>query len=258
MKYIQNLGDIMKKSHPEKEVKRLFDASEDISDRVYTLDKLKGLPKPVQRYFKFSLQENQRFLSYARLKHGGEFRPKEKWMQIKGEEYFTIQKPGFIWYAKVPLISAKDMYLNGKGNFKIKLLSLIKIVDATGKEVDQGELLRWLGETPIFPTALLPSENLCWESIDDNSAKVFFTDSNLTVEGVFYFAESGEITQFKAKRYKDKTLEDWTGYYKDYKTVDGMKIPFSLEVVWNLKSGDFSYAKFNIETIEFNVPLKYK
>ena len=30
----------------------------------------------------------------------------------------------------------------------------MKIVDVKGKEVDQGELLRWLGEAPLFPTTL--------------------------------------------------------------------------------------------------------
>ncbi len=242
----------------KKEVARLFDASEDISTKIYTSDQILDLPNPVQRYFKFSLRENQPYVSCVRLKHGGEFRPKEKWMPIKGEEYFTAQKPGFIWYGKVPFISAKDMYYHGKGNLKIKLFSLIKIVDVLGKEVNQGELLRWLGESPIFPTALLPTDKLKWESIDTNSAKVILTDNNLTVEGVFHFAESGEITEFKTKRYKDKTLEDWTGFYKNYKTINGMKIPFYLEVVWNLESGDFSYAKFNIETIDFNIPLIYK
>jgi hypothetical protein len=169
-----------------------------------------------------------------------------------------VQKPGFVWLGKVPLFSAKDIYFDGKGNLKVKLLSLIKIVDVKGKEADQGELLRWVAETPWFPTGLLPSEKLKWEPIDSNSAKVIFTDKNLTVEGVFYFNEEGQITQFKTKRYKDNTLENWTGYYGDYKKVEGMQIPFYVEVVWNLESGDFSYAKFRVKKIEYNNPSKFE
>ena len=77
----------------------------------------------------------------------------------------------------------------------------------------------------MFPTALLPSENLRWVPIDNDSAKVIFTDKNLTVDGIFYFNEEGQITQFKTKRYKAKTLENFTGYYSDYRAVDGMKVP---------------------------------
>jgi hypothetical protein len=109
----------------------------------------------------------------------------------------------------------------------------------------------------LFPTALLPSENLRWEPIDNDSAKVIFTDKNLTVDGIFYFNEEGQITQFKTKRYKDKTLENFTGYCGDYRTVDGMKVPFYLEATWNLESGDFCYAKFKVIKIEYNKPSKF-
>ena len=109
----------------------------------------------------------------------------------------------------------------------------------------------------MFPTALLPSENLRWVPIDNDSAKVIFTDKNLTVDGIFYFNEEGQITQFKTKRYKDKNLENFTGYYSDYRAVDGMKVPFYLEATWNLESGDFRYAKFKVKKIEYNNPSKF-
>jgi len=89
---------------------------------------------------------------------------------------------------------------------KVKLLSVIKIIDARGKELDQGALVRWLSEAPWFPTALLPSEKLKWEPIDNDSAKVILTDKNLTVDGVFYFNEKGQITKFRTK---DTNIKIW-------------------------------------------------
>jgi len=252
------MGDRMMKSELDNDIENLFADSDNISGKVYTSNQIKDLPMPVQRYFKYALKENQPYVSYARLQHGGEFKASKNWVSIEGEEYFTMQKPGFVWLGKVPFFSAKDVYIDGTGNLKVKLLSLIKIVDSRGRETDQGELLRWLGEAPLFPTALLPSENLRWEPIDNDSAKVIFNDKNLTIEGVFCFNEEGQITQFKTKRYKDKTtLENFTGYCGDYRTVDGMKVPFYLEAVWNLESGDLSYAKFKIDRIEYNNPSKF-
>ena len=241
----------------KKEVKKLFALSEDISNKIYSSEMIKDLPKPIQRYFKYSLQENQPYISSMRLKHSGTFKPKDKWMPIKGTEYFSVQKPGFVWFGKVPLVSAMDKYYAGEGKLVIKLLSFIKIVEAKGKEADQGELLRWVGEAALFPTALLSSEQLKWEPENDDSAKVIFTDNDLTVEGVFYVNKVGQITSFKAKRYKDATLEDWTGHYKDYRTLNNMKIPFYMEVEWNLPTGDFSYAKFTIDEIEYNKPFSF-
>ena len=192
------------KSELNKDIEKLFADSKNISGNVYTSNQIKDLPLPVQRYFKYSLKENQPYVSYARLQHGGEFKASKNWVSIKGEEYFTVEKPGFVWSGKVPLFSAKDAYIGGTGNLKVKLLSLIKIVDAKGQETDQGELLRWLGEAPLFPTALLPSENLKWEPIDNDSAKVIFTDKNLTIEGVFCFNSSSEYPYFRIHLYSIK------------------------------------------------------
>ena len=72
----------------------------------------------------------------------------------------------FIW------ITGLDEYIGGKGNFEIKLMSYFTIADAPKcRELGSGEIIRWLGEAPLFPTALLPSNYLQWQEIDLNSAR---------------------------------------------------------------------------------------
>ena len=68
------MEDRMMKSELDKDIEKLFADSENISGKVYTSNQIKDLPLPVQRYFKYSLKENQPYVSYARLPHGGEFR----------------------------------------------------------------------------------------------------------------------------------------------------------------------------------------
>lgn len=257
------LGKVTRSIQFNQQVKALFSSPKNITPITFNCEQLSGLPEPVQRYFKYALKEGQPYISYARLRHGGQFRtnPNQRWMSINGQQYYTTEEPGFVWLGKVPakasLISAIDMYQRGRGSMDVKLLSIIKIVEATGEELDQGALLRWLAEAAWFPTALLPSENLSWEPIDHNSAKIILFDNNLMVSGAFTFNEQGQITQFKTKRYKDSSLKDWFGYYGDYREVDGMRIPFYAEVVWGLESGDFSYAKFELRKVDYNIAEKY-
>ena len=123
----------------EKNIKNLFSSSINISNNVYSSEQIKDLPDTVQRYFKYSLRENQHYISNARLKHGGKFNPGKKWFPIQGEEYFTIQDPGFVWFGKLPFFSARDMYYDGFGYMKVKLLSAVKLIDARGKELDQAK-----------------------------------------------------------------------------------------------------------------------
>ncbi|MFC1712943.1 DUF6544 family protein [Candidatus Poribacteria bacterium] len=259
-----SIGGRMFRRQVKQEVTQLFEAGTK-SGGTFTYDQIEALPDPVQRYFRYALKEWQTYISYARLKHTGTFRttPGKKWMPIAGEQYFATEKPGFVWFAKVkpfPLfwIAARDRYFQGKGNVLIKLYSTITIGNSNGKEVDQGSLLRFLGEAAWFPTALLPGEQLHWESVDDRSAKVIFSDRGIDVSALVHFNDKGKITDLVADRYKDTTLERWTGSYMEYKEMHGVMIPTMIEAVWNLGSGNFSYAKFRITEIEYNNPSVYK
>jgi len=47
------IGSRMMESELDKDIEKLFAASENISSKVYTSKQIKDLPMPVQRYFKY-------------------------------------------------------------------------------------------------------------------------------------------------------------------------------------------------------------
>ena len=67
---------------------------------------------------------------------------KKDWINITGEEYFTTEKPGFIWKGNTAMFTARDMYLYDNGHFIVSLFSLINVVNVHGEQYNQGELLR--------------------------------------------------------------------------------------------------------------------
>ena len=264
-----SVGIAMFGQQVEKEVKRLYANSKDISEKSYSINQITNLPEPVQRYFKYSLQENQNYISFVKLKHGGTFRQSQGqgWIPMVGQEYFTTENPGFVWIGKMkpyPLlwIDGKDEFIDGKGNFQIKLLSLFTVADTKGKESDESELLRWLAETPWFPTALLPSKYLHWESVNSSSAKAVVEYGKIKSKVVFSFNEQGQIIKLNADRYRTVnntfSKDKWVGYYRDYTKVNDVMIPKEIEAAWNFSSGEFSYAKFKITDIKYNDPSIYQ
>ncbi|CAN5788072.1 hypothetical protein BH11BAC3_BH11BAC3_41290 [soil metagenome] len=75
---------------------------------------------------------------------------------------------------------------------------------------------------------------------------------------IIRFNDAGEIVQMETKRYMDEQrLETWIINPTDYQERNGIIIPIQAEVFWRLKTGDFSYAKFNVTTIEYNKPAKF-
>lgn len=243
-----------------KEVKQLFSQFKTISNNRFSYQQLSGLPEPVQHYFKHVLKEGQQYISYARLTHNGQFKAAENksWANIEGEQYFIIEKPGFIWKGETSMFTARDMYIADKGRLIVSLFSVYNIVNGEGEKFNQGELLRWLGESVWFPTNLLPSKNLQWAPIDNVSAKLTFSYNDLTVFYIVTFNESGEITQLETKRYMgEENLETWIGKLTEYKEINGIVIPTNIEGIWKLKKGDYSYAKFKVKKIEYDKPEKF-
>ena len=242
-----------------KEVKLLFSQSENPKN-TFSYSQLQGLPAPVQRYFRHVMKEGQPYINYVRLMHDGQFKtaPKQDWVNIKGEQYFTTAKPGFIWQGSTAMYTACDMYISDKGKLNVSLFSLFMIAGGQGEKYDRGELLRWLAESVWFPTNLLPNENLQWKPVDTHHAQLTFTYNGLSLLYLVAFNDKDEIAELETKRYMDEeNLETWIGKVSDYRANNGVIIPFAIEAIYRLKEGDYSYAKFSVKRIEYDVPKKF-
>jgi len=253
-------GRTAQKRRMKNEVRKLFDQAGFLTERSFSYDQLEGLPKPVQRYFRHVLKEGQPYISYVRLKHNGWFKTgkDKKAMDIKGEQYFTAEKPGFVWKGKTSMFTARDMYLDGKGSLTVHLFSLIRIVREEGPNVDQGELLRWLGESVWFPTNLLPNKHLQWLPVNDHQARLNFEYQGLSVYYIVTFNEANEIEQLETERYMgNKGLTPWMGRVSDYQEVEGVKVPSLIEASWMLKDGKYTYGRFRVQQMQYDKPTRY-
>ena len=254
------IGHIIHLKHFHKEVVKLFNQSKPTANKIFTYDQLSSLPEPVERYFRHCLKNGQPYINSARILHSGQFKTdlKKNWVDIKGEQYFTTAKPGFIWKGKTTMFTARDMYIEDTGRLVVSLFSLFNIVDGRGEKFNQGELLRWLGESVWFPTNLLPNKNLQWLPIDFSSAKLTFNCNNLSVFYIVTFNDKDEIAQIETERFMgDTNLEKWIGQLSNYKEINGVMIPTKIEAVWRLKEGDFKYANFKLEKIEYDKPERF-
>ena len=223
-----------------------------------------GLPDPVRRYLQYAVADSAPPIRTAHLRHGGTFRtaPDASWFPIEGEQYFTVGTPGFVWHAilrPVPFfwIEARDRVEAGRGQMLVKALSVFTLADARGPEIDQGATLRWLGECAWFPYALV-GDAVRWEPMGDRSARATIAQHGLPVSAVFDFDAEGKLTGLRAERYRDlgggaAALTPFIGRYADYREFGGFRVPASVEVSWVLDDGEFTYARFAVTAIEYNV-----
>ncbi len=246
--------------------KLIADVNIEQVDKV-TEDDLEGLPVPVKRWLEFSQVVGKEKIKTVRLKQVGSMRtkPGQKGMDTKAEQYFNTVDPSFVWKARVNMMpmlyfAGEDKYYDGQGKMLIKVLSLFPVVDAEGKEMNQGTLTRYLGEIIWFPTAAL-SEYIEWEEIDANTARATMSYKGTSGSAVFNFEDSGKVVSFECKRYYNSDegyrLEDYYAPVWNYQEFSGIKIPTQAKAIWRLESGDYEYYDMEITEIDYNIKDKY-
>jgi hypothetical protein len=229
---------------------------------LITADMLTNLPDLVQRYMAHTGVVGTPWIDTVRLKQVGTFRtgPDRPWMPVSAEEFYTTNPPSLIWNARfklagLPLLRARDRYESGQGHMFGKLAGLFTVFDVKGDELNQATMIRYLNEIMWFPTAFL-GDNISWEAIDDHAAQVTFTDCGNSVSGQMFFDNDGRLTNFSTMRYREIegafSLDPWSTPITEYGQRAGLNLPIRGQAIWNLESGDLTYADLEITEVEYN------
>jgi hypothetical protein len=238
-----------------------------ITPATYAPRELEGLPPPVQRYFRAVLTEGQPIVAAVRVADAGQFNMDEihaKWRAFTSEQLVITRRPGFDWDARIRMapgmrVFVHDAYVAGEGILHAALCGLITLADLRGtSEVAEGELMRFLAEAAWYPTALLPSQGVRWDAIDDTSVRASLVDGVTTVSLAFRFDAEGLIhTVHATARYRTVNGElvatPWQGRFWAHEVRGGMRIPLHGEVAWLLSDGSSPYWRGRITDIVYEL-----
>ena len=226
---------------------------------------LEGLPPPVQRYFRQVLKDGQPIIAAASIEMTGTMNMSataEQWKPFTSRQRVVARRPGFLWDAQVfmfPGLPAhvEDSYIAGHGRLIAKVLGLFTVADSQGEgEIARGEFMRYFAESPWYPTALLPSQGVRWEAVDDASAKATLNDGSITLTLLFRFNDAGLITSVRAEARGAGAGKDgvmvmlpWDCAFSDYRPQGGMLIPMTGEAVWVRPEGRKAYFVGHVKTL---------
>ena len=220
------------------------------AEAVFTEDDLRGLPEPVQRYFRDCGYLGSTKQLYGRV-HWKEvrmrFSGKGRWQSLECSEFLAAPEPIRIVHFKtraaglLPL-DAIDKYQGGQGNMLIRLANAITLQDVGGAEMDQAGLVTFLSECLLLPAIAL-QPYLRWSNVSGNCALATISYRGATASGWFHFNERGEYVLFetegrwmalKGGKFKNA---GWRVELSDYE-VDGYVLhPGKVRVYW-LQNGE--------------------
>jgi uncharacterized protein DUF6920 len=244
---------------------RLEAGRQSILPAVFSERDLEGLPAPVQRYFRTALKDGQPMVAAVTVEHAGTFNMSEtgdSWKPFTSTQRVVTKRPGFVWDGNVAAlpglpVRVHDAYVDGEGILHPALFGLFSLMDLRGTgDVAQGELLRFFAEAAWYPTALLPSQGVRWEAMDDRSAKATLKDGGLTLTLLFRFNDEGLIDSIRAES-RGRTVggkvvpQPWEGRWSGYEVRDGMTVPMRGEVAWMPPEGEKPYWRGQITRLEY-------
>jgi len=231
----------------------------------FQTQELASLPAPVQRYFRAALTPGQPLVAAVTMEHIGSFNMSERgaaWKSFTSQQRAVTQRPGFVWDARINVLSGlpvqvHDAYVAGEGILHAALFGLFPLVNMRGTpELAQGELMRFLAEAAWYPTALLPSQGVRWEAVDDESARATLAEGETDVSLLFHFGEDGLIDTVRAEA-RGRTVgaavvpTPWQGRWWDYVERDGMRVPLQGEVAWLLPEGPQPYWRGRVTQLNY-------
>ena len=230
---------------------------------------LEGLPAPVQRYFRAVLEDGQPIISAATLEMTGTMNmsaTSEQWKPFTSRQQVVTRKPGFLWDAEVAMFPGlpahvEDSYIAGHGRLIAKVFGLFTVADSQGTgEIARGELMRYFAESPWYPTALLPSQGVRWQAVDDACANATLVDGPITLTLLFRFNDAGLIASVRAESRGAGVGKDgvmvmlpWDCALSDYQPQGGMLIPMTGEAAWVQPEGRKVYFVGRVKKLSYEL-----
>jgi len=232
----------------------------------FTTDDLEGLPAPVRAYFENTLQEGRPYIDSVRLKQDGKLRlgdASSSWRPFTATQHVTVDPPGFFWDASITLVPfvslrIRDLFRDGDGSAEVSLFGIVPLDRGEpSQELNEAELVRYLAEATWYPTALLPSEGVQWEPIDDRTAKATLDHGDVSASLTFSFNEDDEVTRVHTEERYRRGADGfeptpWSGYWHSYQRRNGIRIPMEGEVVWHLPDGDLEAWQGQLTEIHYD------
>lgn len=229
-------------------VRELVSSAQPIEQRPVRRQDLDGLPTPVRRWLERSGVIGQPWPRVVSLRQRAHMTtsPGGGAMPALAEQTFTLMPPGFVWGVDVTMyglpIVGRDSYREGRGAMLIKAAGLVPIVDAHGDAIDQGTLLRFMGELVWFPSAAL-SPYLRWSALDDTHARLTMTHAGVSASADFEIDAEGHVLEMRAQRFYTgdgpARLTSWGNRCHEWKRLGdtGVLVPSRGEVYWSCRPG---------------------
>jgi hypothetical protein len=219
------------------------------------------LPHAVERYLQRALPSEGPLPQIVRFSQTGEMQLKPgRWLPFDAQQEVRVDRVEFSWRARfrvAPMVGIRvhDWFREGEGALEARLLGLIPVARAAGRETARSEAMRYLAELPWFPHAILGNADLVWRELEPGAVELAASVGDGEAAVTLWFDEAGDIVRASApdrpRQEGERIVERaWSGTFDDYQELGGVRVPTRAEVAWELPDGLFPYFRGRVTRLE--------
>ncbi len=253
----------MKRTY-KKAVLEALERTRTLKSETLTEEDIRHLPAIVQKYLHYTGAVGKEKVLNFRAEFTGGIRSKssEEFMPLKSVQYNFTDKPTRLFYivAKKKGIPAKGIHLyrDQTAIMLVKIFGLFTVVNAKGKEMNQGETVTLFNDMCFMAPATLIDRNIEWQEIDAMTVDAKYTNGNISVSSTLFFNEEGELVNFLSndrfettdgKIYKNYP---WLTPVTGYININGYRLPSGAKLIYKHPDEDLVYGEFKLKSIEYN------
>lgn len=251
-----------------RDVKAALEASRPSSGPV-TEDDLERLPVPVADYLRRVGAVGQprvtsfRATIHGRIRAGAD----QGWMSFTGEQVNTYgadpTRQFFIDATRSGLpVDVLHVFAAGHASMRVRLCSLLRLVKASGPDLDRAETVTVFNDLCVLAPAALVDAPVAWQTLGSRQARGAFTLGGRTVTAELTFDEDHELVDFVSDDRMAASADGtsfvarrWSTPISSYRDVGPRRIAVIGEAHWHLPAPDaeFSYLDFRVDDLRYNV-----
>jgi hypothetical protein len=230
---------------------------------------LAALPPLVQRYLRRVCVLGRPRPTDVFVRAHGEMRNgiDARWLEIEFEQHNRLgSDPVRLFYLHGSMFGLPfdgyHRYVGPEATMEVRAASLVDMVNARGPEMNQSETVTLLNDMCVLAPASLIDAPIVWHSLDDSRVSATFSNAGQSISAELVFDQEGDLVNFHSDdRYmssdgKTYLRYRWSTPLRDYRMFGDeprARVASFGEAVWSLPSGDFTYGRFTIDDVRYNV-----
>ena len=225
-----------------------------IREGVFTEQDIAHLPEALQNHFRAAGIIGQPIMSRASIHvpSAAIFQSSDSSPMILDYTLYLFgHRPVRLAYINTSMFGipfeAFDSFQEGEGFMRGVIGKVFTLFNQTGAEMDRGQLLTYLGEVFLIPSAIF-NGHITWETIGTNHVRATIIYGELSGSGIFTFGNDGFVQSFhtdeRARIDTDGSIDfpEWSAVFDGWvRSENGMYIPRNFKAVWHEPDGDFVY-----------------